>query len=208
MGSASATSAKSGSQVPAMPCQTLRYRSASMEDAARLSEFGIRSFITTYGDRLGYLWANRWARDGLEIDQLRPKLTHAQHWWLVVEHDEELVGYAELRHTLPPSCISSDRPIELGRLYIEPRLFGRGIAERMMQLCLEQAIERQADVLWLRVWAENHRAIAFYRRWGLREVGGDQFKLDHGYGDSLYMQRELLPGPRYPLDRESGVDHE
>lgn len=63
---------------------------------------------------------------------------------------------------------------------------GNGVGARMMQACLQEAEHMDCDVVWLDVWEQNARAIAFYRKWGFVEVGTQVFQL----GDD--PQRDLL----------------
>ena len=45
------------------------------------------------------------------------------------------------------------------------------------------------DIVWLAVWERNHRAIAFYRKWGFVEVGNQSFLLGDDLQNDLVMQR-------------------
>ncbi|WLT29980.1 N-acetyltransferase [Geothrix sp. PMB-07] len=49
-----------------------------------------------------------------------------------------------------------------------------------------------ADEIWLGVWENNHRALAFYRRWGFQEVGEHVFKIGEQVDRDLILAKPLL----------------
>jgi ribosomal protein S18 acetylase RimI-like enzyme len=58
-----------------------------------------------------------------------------------------------------------------------------------MQGCLDEAVKRGCDMVWLDVWERNSRALAFYRRWGFVEVGTQTFQLGDDLQHDLLLQR-------------------
>ena len=84
--------------------------------------------------------------------------------------------------------------MELQRLYIAADWHGRGIAQQLMETALAIAIDSGCDTLWLGVWEDNPRAIAFYNKYGFQAVGEHSFRL----GEDL--QRDIVM--RCPLPTE------
>jgi diamine N-acetyltransferase len=60
-----------------------------------------------------------------------------------------------------------------------------------MQICLEEAQRRKHDVIWLGVWEQNARAIAFYQKFGFVPVGKQIFQLGDDPQHDLVMQKVL-----------------
>jgi len=105
---------------------------------------------------------------------------------LLAEVDKVLSAYAQVRLRSPQQCVLAKRPSELLRLYVSRDLHGRGIAHELMPEVLATAASNEADVVWLGVWEENPRAIAFYRKYGFEIVGAHEFRL----GEEI--QRDLI----------------
>ena len=61
-----------------------------------------------------------------------------------------------------------------------------------MTACLEEAGKRGCDVIWLDVWEENPRAIAFYRKWGFEKAGEQGFQLGDDLQTDWIMSRAVL----------------
>lgn len=110
---------------------------------------------------------------------------------LLGEDGGVLVGYVQLRWGPAPACVVAARPGEISRFYLRADWHGRGLAQRLMQACLDALLARQSDVAWLGVWEHNPRAIAFYRKFGFVTVGEHRFQLGSDPQRDLVMQRAL-----------------
>lgn len=110
---------------------------------------------------------------------------------ILAEVDGDLVAFAQvlLRSTKP--CVSAERPSELLRFYVSSEWLGRGIAHDVMPAVLATAADEGADVIWLGVWEENLRAIAFYRKYGFEVVGDHEFHLGEDIQRDLVMAVDI-----------------
>ena len=116
-----------------------------------------------------------------------PRLTY-----LVVELDDALIGFAMLVNDEGHPAVPASSPVRLSRIYVAPSRIGGGIGGRLMERCIAAADAGRHDLMWLSVWEENLRAVAFYRRWGFVAVG--EMTFDYG-GDP---QRDLVMSRRVP----------
>jgi len=87
----------------------------------------------------------------------------------------ELVAYAQVRRSTPPPCVSHTAPVELHRFYVDQRAHGSGLASKLMQVVHQAAREFQGQHIWLSVWEQNPRAIAFYKKAVFVDVGSRFF---------------------------------
>ncbi len=95
----------------------------------------------------------------------------------VCDERGELVGYAQLRWGTAPPCVLALKPAELQRIYVDQRWHGAGIAQELMSQVLTAAVRGNADQVWLGVWENNPRAMAFYGKFGFNKVGHHVFQL-------------------------------
>jgi ribosomal protein S18 acetylase RimI-like enzyme len=63
------------------------------------------------------------------------------------------------------------------------------VAAELMRSCLAEARREGGDLIWLAVWKENPRAIAFYRKWGFDTAGEKIFQLGSDPQTDLVMIR-------------------
>ena len=108
---------------------------------------------------------------------------------LVVEEDNRLVAYAQLRWGRPPDCVLATAPGEIYRLYVDKEWHGKGLAQELMSASLETMKIRGSDMIWLGVWENNSRAISFYRKFDFSEVGVHIFSVGRDPQRDIIMTR-------------------
>jgi diamine N-acetyltransferase len=115
---------------------------------------------------------------------------------LLCEHGARPVGFAQLRwgeapKCIVPKCIVAGAPGEIQRLYLVGDFHGKGVAQDLMQACLDGIALRRSDVVWLGVWERNLRAIAFYKKFGFVEVGEHIFTVGRDPQRDILMARPV-----------------
>lgn len=152
----------------------LAIRIGTPADAERLADLAARTFRDAFGA------ANNPADLALHVARhytpeiMRTELADPGCDTLLADVDGQTAGYAQL--------ITRDPPQELGpggrmlrRFYLEHAWIGRGIAAPLMEAVQASARRRAARYLWLTVWEENPRAVAFYRKCGFVTRGRTTF---------------------------------
>ncbi|MDC8756117.1 GNAT family N-acetyltransferase [Janthinobacterium fluminis] len=157
----------------------IRIRSCVEGDAAALALLGQASFLETFAGIL----------DGADI------LAHCarQHdaavyrTWLAepamgIWLAEAMPGGAPVGYlVLSPANLPVEAPragdLEIKRIYLLHRFQGLRVGRRLMDAALQQARQAGASRVLLGVYAENHDALAFYRRSGFVQVGTRTFRV-------------------------------
>jgi len=167
-------------------------RRATIEDAALLADVGARLFEQTFGpmntreDMAAYL------PSAFSAELQTRELSDPDRATLIAsDENDKAVGYAMARRGSRSDGISSERPVEVQRIYVDKSLHGRGVGDRLMNSCVDQARAWNGDTLWLAVWQENARAIAFYKRVGFAVVGVQDFILGSDVQHDFVMARSL-----------------
>jgi ribosomal protein S18 acetylase RimI-like enzyme len=155
----------------------LALRPAGPDDAAVLSSFAEHIFRDTFGPHNRPDDMDLYCSAAFSIDQQREQILDPDYYIVLAIMGGELAGYAQLHVGPPPACVAGPHPIELKRLYVDRRWQGGGVAQALMHHAIEVARQRGARTLYLAVWRHNHRAIAFYRKYGFEEVGTAEFLL-------------------------------
>jgi diamine N-acetyltransferase len=106
--------------------------------------------------------------------------------------DEEPAGYASMRTTTEkPKGLEGENAIEIVQLYSEQRMIGKGVGPALMQACIDLAREQQFEWIWLGVWEHNHRAQAFYTKWGFERFGEHIFIVGLDAQTDWWMRKKL-----------------
>ena len=166
-------------------------RRGDTDDAALLSELGARTFSETFEaentpeNMAAYLAA------AFNPEQQAAELADPSALFQIAAINGFAQGYAMLRSGYVPEAVTGARPIELVRLYVTREALGSGVGAVLMQACIDEALQRGYDTLWLGVWEHNSRAQAFYRKWNFREVGTHVFQLGEDPQTDILMQRPI-----------------
>jgi ribosomal protein S18 acetylase RimI-like enzyme len=159
------------------------YRDATADDAKVLAEFCARTFVATFGrlyppEDLSAFLAAKYSEEIQRDEIANPDIRYR----LALE-DDVLVGYCMMGEL--DMNVDDPNALELHRLYVDERLKGAGVAAALMDDCLAWARAKGAKAIYLSVWEENHRAQAFYRRYGFEHVGEHDFMVgaiaDHDF---------------------------
>lgn len=184
---------------------TTLIRRATIEDAARLSQLGARTFRDTFEAHNTSEHMERYLAEAFMPERQAAEISDPAGIVLLAEHqaassgDAELIGYAHLVSGTTPAAIRGAVPIELKRLYVTRAWHGQGVSRALMNAVLAAAREGGAQTLWLGVWERNARAVAFYRKYGFTQVGEHTFLLGADRQTDWLLERPLEDAP--PLSR-------
>ena len=165
-------------------------RALSATEAARFSTFAERLFRETYVDGYDPADIDHYVAHAFSPEQQKLELIEPGGRVLVVEDSHsELLGYAHLRQTPVPAALAGRFAVEISRFYVARPWHGRGIARVLMSACIAEARSRGADALWLLVYQDNPRAVAFYEKSGFTRAGTQPFHLGRRVDQDWLMVR-------------------
>jgi diamine N-acetyltransferase len=170
-------------------------RRATTEDSGLLAELGERTFRDTFGSANTPEDMARYLSGSFSPAIQAAELDDPSNAFVLAEVESEPVGYARLREGPVPLTVPGSRPLEIVRFYAVRPWIGRGVGSMLMQACLDLAGQKGHDTLWLDVWEQNPRAIAFYKKWGFEIVGNQPFRLGDDLQNDLLMARSIEPVP-------------
>ena len=167
-----------------------RIRALSVEEAVPYSAFAERLFRETYTDGSDPRDIDAYVSHAFSPQQQMEELTEPGGRVLVIEDARDgLLGFAHLRQTPTPAALEGRLAVEISRFYIDRPWHGRGIARVLMSACIAEARSRGADALWLLVYQDNARAVAFYEKSGFKKSGTQPFYLGSRVDQDWLMVR-------------------
>ena len=163
---------------------------ATADDIAALAAFAAKCFRDTYAEYNSAENMRNYIAAHFSPAKLAADIDDDAVDTLLMRRGPALIGYAQIRRTALPACVTAPAALELRRLYLDRSAHGSGLAVELMNSACQLARRRQATHLWLGVWERNERARAFYAKSGFDDVGTIEFKL----GDELQCDHVLLLG--------------
>lgn len=155
---------------------SVAYRTAGAADRPALADMGRRCFIETFGahfppDDLAIHLERKFGAAALPAEFGDPGLNIR-----LAEEGGEIAAYVKLAPvTLPVP--HEPGALEIRQLYVLEPWQGAGVAAALMAWAVETARAVEAPAIYLSVWEQGARAIAFYRRQGFEIVGAAPFVL-------------------------------
>lgn len=168
----------------------IAYRAGTPRDAAALDALFDASFTETFGhiyapeDLAAFL-------AGFTLPDWERELADPAFALRIAETESgALAGYAKLGPvTLPVE--PTDPATELRQLYVGRAWHGAGVARALMAWVIEESRSRGAAELYLSVFTENHRARAFYDRYGFEPIGPYAFMVGNHADEDVIMRKRL-----------------
>lgn len=163
----------------------------TLEHVDLLTEVAKRTFVETFSadntpeDMNDYV--SKSFSHSVQSEEINNPLRHI----FLVQTSDGPIGYLHLYESATEFYTGSEKQVELVRLYLDKKWHGKGIADGLMQKCLEYCQALSAKILWLGVWERNQRAQAFYRKWGFVECGSHYFQLGNDSQRDLVLIRKI-----------------
>ena len=161
----------------------VKIRRAVAGDAAMLAAFATRIFIDTFGPDNTAEDMDAYVAKTYGVDKQAREIADPSIITLVAESDGALVAFAQLR--------IERESVEIARFYVDRALHGQGVAQALMQACLDDAARIGMKRVWLGVWEKNRRAIAFYEKCGFRDIGSQPFLLGSDLQTDRVMEAQI-----------------
>lgn len=162
-------------------------------DADALSQFAEAAFVATFGHIYDPADLATFLAEWNPPDRIRAQIADPD-WTiaLVRDADAAILGYIKLGpidFDLPEGQ-PAEGATELHQLYLSEAAKGSGVAAALMQWGIAWARDR-ASILYLSVFTENHRAQAFYRRYGFVDVGRNAFRVGNHIDEDRIWRLDL-----------------
>jgi ribosomal protein S18 acetylase RimI-like enzyme len=106
---------------------------------------------------------------------------------------KRIVAYmVVVRRSAHPS-LPAPAAAEFRKLYLDPAYHGTGLASALVHCALSILNAEGPRPIWLSVFSQNSRAIAFYKKWGFQIAGTQEFLVGTDRQKDFLMQRDPQP---------------
>jgi len=171
------------------PPPTPFFRPARLDDANCLAVLALQVWLHTYATAgiseniADYVLAE------LTPTKFSSLISDPLRHVIVIEKDNNLLGFSVINSVA--SCpYGETKAIELATLYVQEHFIGSGLGSALIQASQEWAQSMHQCVLWLKVNAQNQRAIRFYQLHGYSKLGSVDFVLGEQRHENFVMRKE------------------
>jgi diamine N-acetyltransferase len=167
-------------------------RPATAADAPALAAFGDKTFFDTFGHLYPKTDADFFRAQRFSLKQTLADIGTDGRYIQLAFDSHNLIGFLDCGALGLPVEVPDPTGLELYRLYVDVSAQGTGLAQTLMNTALDWARANAAATLYLGVYHDNARALAFYRKFGFKIVGAYQFKVGNTLDDERIMACTLV----------------
>lgn len=163
---------------------------ATLENIKELQEIGRSTFLETFEQVNNEQDMQRYLEQSFSIAKLTMELENKDSQFYFAMVDGRLIGYLKI-NIGEAQTEKQDHALEIERIYVLKEFHGEKIGQLLYKKAIAIAYEIKANHVWLGVWEENHRAIAFYEKNGFKVFDKHIFMLGSDQQIDLMMKKEL-----------------
>ena len=105
---------------------------------------------------------------------------------------EKWLAYLKLNYAVHPEAHPEiGAALQVERIYVDPDTQSRGIGARLMAFAEQEARSAGLQTVWLSVWTEAPRSVAFYEKQGYRTFGTEIFWVGNDPQNDWLMKKDL-----------------
>jgi ribosomal protein S18 acetylase RimI-like enzyme len=165
----------------------VRIEPVKPDELKELADLASRTFKDAFGDGMDPEDLAKSLAENRSVAYFEKALSDSKI--LVAKHEGKIVGYLQYGVVKIPEAEATEDDLELGRLYIETDLQGRGLGRQLTDAALSDPDMAKAPNIFLQVWDENQKAISLYESYGFEKCGVTTFDLGGKPAQDLIMVR-------------------
>lgn len=131
-----------------------------------LKDICVQTFSETYRHLNTEANFNKYIQENFSTTRLLNELKDKNSFVYFIKEQNKNIGYLKLNINEAQSENLGNKSIEIERVYTLKEHFGKNAGKMMIEFTIEKGKELKKEFVWLGVWENNKRAIAFYERHG------------------------------------------
>jgi GNAT superfamily N-acetyltransferase len=165
---------------------SLSFRFADLDDINTIGFLAQQIWPVTYGDILPSVQLDYMLNLFYSPASLRKQMTEDKHRFLIVEEDEEAIGFASWAPAEQPGVF------KLHKLYVQTGRQGKGRGKAILHFIFDDVRARGGTTLRLNVNRWN-KARQFYERMGFSVVREEDVAIGNNYFMNDYVMEMPVP---------------
>lgn len=171
--------------------ENMNIRKLTLTDIEQLQKIGRQTFFETFSADNTEENMNNYLVEGFSKEKLTAELENKDSAFYFAETGDSAIGYLKLNFGQSQTELKDDVAVEIERIYVSKEFHGKKVGQLLYEMAIQIANERKAEYVWLGVWEENKRAIAFYKKNGFVEFSKHIFKLGNDEQTDILMKLKL-----------------
>ncbi len=171
--------------------ENILLRKVTLNDIDQLQKIGRQTFFETFAESNTEENMEEYLNNGFSAEKLHSELSNTNSEFYFALEEDTVIGYLKLNFGESQTELKDNKALEIERIYVLKEFHGKKIGQLLYDKAIQVATERKSDYVWLGVWEENPRAIAFYKKNGFVEFDKHIFRLGDDEQTDIMMKLQL-----------------
>ncbi|MEK7723481.1 MAG: GNAT family N-acetyltransferase [Acidobacteriota bacterium] len=163
----------------------------TLSDINQLQKIGRETFSETFSTGNTEENMAKYLEEVFSLEKLTTELSDKNSEFYFAMLGNNVVGYLKLNFGKSQTELQDDTALEIERIYVLKEFYGKKVGQMLYDRAIQVAQQKTADYVWLGVWEENPRAIAFYKKNGFLEFDKHIFKLGDDEQTDIMMKLQF-----------------
>ncbi len=164
---------------------------ANITDIESLSRIGRQTFSETFAEMNTEENMNQYLKESFSLEKLTSELNDPNSEIYFAMHDNHIIGYLKVNLGSSQTELKDSNALEIERIYVLKAFHGKKVGQLLYDTAIQIARQVKASYVWLGVWEDNQRALAFYRKNGFVEFDKHIFKLGEDEQTDIMMKLNI-----------------
>lgn len=170
---------------------SIEIKKATLLDLEILKKVGKQTFIETFAAVNTPENIANYVEESFNTNQLTTELNNPDSQFYLAILDKEVIGYLKINFGKAQTELINEAALEIHRIYVVQQFHGKKVGQLFIDEVLKIVEQKPVEYIWLGVWEENHRALAFYIKNGFVEFDKHVFTLGDDVQTDLLMKLEV-----------------
>ena len=162
-------------------------KQATVSDTRVILKTAVQSFLESHGHSASAKDINAYIDLKFTEEALAQELSDPDNIFHLLYFNEQPTGYSKIIFNTPHEAIEDKNVTKLERLYLLEAFYGKGLGTVLFDFIIDLSKEEKQAGIWLQVWTENKRAVAFYKKSGFVVKAETFFKISETHSNPNYL---------------------
>ena len=160
---------------------------ATLTNASLIAEIGARSFIESHGNSAPAADIEAYVAKTYAVQVVEEELSNAKNIFHIIYYNDKPAGYSKIIFNCAYPLIENKNVTKLERLYLLKEFHDKKLGLQLFSFITDLSKKEKQEGMWLYVWIENERAVAFYKRAGFEIIEHGDFKISETHSNPNYI---------------------
>ncbi len=156
---------------------------ANEQHAKLLTELARLTFLESHGHSAGKKDTDKYIAEKYTEPVLKTELQNRDNIYHILYENDTPAGFSKILLNSPYESAERKNIAKLERIYFLQAFYNTGYGQQLFDFNINLIKQNNQAGIWLYVWKENPRAVAFYKRNGFVIIGSYDFKISETHSN-------------------------